>query len=83
MPDWSWATEVITWEKAKDYIAGGTVASFAKLRRSEQQLTTYRSFMDKVLLTATYPRLFNRFAAVHMHDSHVIMLYRSDKTMPA
>lgn len=46
MPDW--AEKVITWDEAREYIQGGTVESLGKLRRSEQQLTVYRSFMDKV-----------------------------------
>jgi hypothetical protein len=46
MPDW--AEKVITWDEAREYIEGGTVESLGKLRRSEEQLTTYRSFMDKV-----------------------------------
>lgn len=46
MPDW--AEQVLTWEEVRQYIDEGTVESLGKLRRSEQQLTTYRSFMDKV-----------------------------------
>lgn len=46
MPDW--AEKVITWDEAREYITGGTVESLGKLRRSEEQLTTYRAFMDKV-----------------------------------
>jgi hypothetical protein len=46
MPEW--AEKVITWDEARDYIEGGTVESLGKLKRSEQQLTTYQSFMDKV-----------------------------------
>lgn len=46
MPDW--AEKVITWDEARQYIEEGTVESLGKLRRSEQQLATYRSFMDKV-----------------------------------
>lgn len=41
-------SEVITWQAASEYIEEGTVESLGKLRRSEQQLTTYRSFMDNV-----------------------------------
>lgn len=46
MPDW--AEEVLKWDDVRQYIEEGTVESLGKLRRSEQQLTTYRSFMDKV-----------------------------------
>ena len=47
MPDW--ATEVLTWDVTKKYIEEGTVESLGHLRRSEQQLKTYRAFMAKVL----------------------------------
>lgn len=46
MPDW--AENVITWDEVAQYIDEGTVESLGKLRRSEQQLTTYRAFMDQV-----------------------------------
>lgn len=46
MPDW--AEKVITWDEVAQYIEEGTVESLGKLRRSEQQLTTYRAFMDQV-----------------------------------
>ena len=37
-----------TWEMAKGFIEIGTVESLGKLGRSEEQLATYRAFMDKV-----------------------------------
>lgn len=43
-----WATEVITWDQIREIVKIGTVESLGKLRRSEQQLKTYRAFMDKV-----------------------------------
>jgi hypothetical protein len=46
MPEW--AERVITWEEAAEYIAGGTVESLGRLRRSQEQLTTYRAAMDQV-----------------------------------
>eukprot|EP00878_Enallax_costatus_P001268 GHUV01001412.1.p1 GENE.GHUV01001412.1~~GHUV01001412.1.p1 ORF type:complete len:207 (+),score=46.43 GHUV01001412.1:94-621(+) len=46
MPDW--ATEILTWDVTKKYIEEGTVESLGHLRRSEQQLKTYRAFMAKV-----------------------------------
>lgn len=46
MPDW--AENVITWDEVAQYIDEGTVESLGKLRRSEQQLTTYKAFMDQV-----------------------------------
>jgi hypothetical protein len=46
MPEW--AEKVITWDEVAQYIEEGTVESLGKLRRSEQQLTTYRAFMDQV-----------------------------------
>lgn len=59
MPDW--AEEVITWEQTRQYIEEGTVESLGKLRRSEQQLTTYRSFMDKVCLFAQHKQHLQAF----------------------
>jgi hypothetical protein len=46
MPDW--AEQVLTWDEVRRYIEEGTVEALGKLRRSEQQLATYRTFMDKV-----------------------------------
>jgi hypothetical protein len=64
MPDW--AEKVITWDEAREYIEGGTVESLGKLRRSEEQLKTYRSFMGKVRCSVN----------VIQHDikTHLVML---------
>lgn len=63
MPEW--ATEVITWDKAREYIEPGTVESLGHLRRSEQQLTTYRAFMDKVLAGLIHTVARRRLKAAH------------------
>jgi hypothetical protein len=65
MPEW--AERVITWDEAAEYIAGGTVESLGKLRRSEQQLATYRAAMDKVccVLRGTAPG----WQAVHRRET--------------
>jgi hypothetical protein len=43
-----WATEVLTWDQIREIVDIGTVESLGRLRRSEQQLKTYKAFMDKV-----------------------------------
>lgn len=69
MPDWS--EQVITWDEAREYIEGGTVESLGKLRRSEQQLTTYRAFMDKVgsQRDAEKALLYHQHLWYHCHAS--------------